>query len=276
ARLPQGRRARPHPGADGVPADLQQRPPADLPGALRVGGPRSRLHRRDPDRHRARCAHLLPQGHLADRLGMGAGDLGPGLAWPRGRPHGVVRDHRFTPDRGSRDPAEGHHRERLPQPVDHRHDADRHGRGPRHRRPRRPQRASHGPDDLEARRPARPRAGGGAGAGRVPFGGHDQHGALPQLRAGGRDEVRVPARDPRGRGRRPLRAQGDTGRGQRLRPGADARGDRGVVHRRLRRDRLVAQVRLDPVLPAVRDLPRAARCGRARAHRGRRAGRRRL
>ena len=56
---------------------------------------------------------------------------------------------------------------------------------------------------------------------------------------------------------------------QRLRLGTHDRGDGGVVHRRVRRDRLAAALRLDALLPAVRHLPGGARSPDARPALGR-------
>ena len=65
--------------------------------------------------------------------------------------------------------------------------------------------------------------------------------------------------------------QGDPGRRQRVRLGADDRRDRGVVPRRVRRHRVAAALRLDAQLPAVRHLPRRPRRRDPAAARGRRA-----
>ena len=48
-----------------------------------------------------------------------------------------------------------------------------------------------------------------ADPGRLPLRRHDLDGPVPRLRARGRHPLRLPARDPGGRGRGPVRAQGD-------------------------------------------------------------------
>ena len=79
----------------------------------------------------------------------------------------------------------------------------------------------------------------------------------------GRHPVRVPPGHPGGD-----RAPGSSSSGRSravttpTASGPDRRGHRGLVRRRLRRDRLAAALRLDPLLPAVRGLP--PRAGRHR------------
>ena len=64
--------------------------------------------------------------------------------------------------------------------------------------------------------------------------------------------------------------QGDPARRQHVRLGPHDRRDRGLLRRRVRRDRVAAAVRLDEVVPAVRGVPDRARLGDARAGRDRR------
>ena len=98
---PQGRRPRHPPGADRVPPDLEQRAPADLPRAVRLGRPGRGLHGGDPDRHRARGAALLPQGHLADRVDLAEVAVAAGAARPPRLADGLVHHHRVAADRGA-------------------------------------------------------------------------------------------------------------------------------------------------------------------------------
>ena len=58
---PSGHRPRDRPGADGVPADLEHRPPAHRAGLLRLGRPRRGLHRGGPARDDGGGARLLPR-----------------------------------------------------------------------------------------------------------------------------------------------------------------------------------------------------------------------
>ncbi|CAA9398854.1 MAG: Undecaprenyl-diphosphatase, partial [uncultured Nocardioides sp.] len=262
-RSPQGRGAGHHPGPDRVPAHLQQRPPADLPGALRLGRPRRRVHRRHPDRHGARGSHLLPPRHLAHRQGLGPVAGQARVAGAPRRPDGVVHHRRLAADRGAGRVAQGRHRGGLPQPVDHRHHPHRDGRRAGHRRPLLTRRQGHQADHPPRRRPH----GYGAGHGPRPRGltqrGHHLDGSGPGLRARGGDPLRVPARHPRRGRRRDLRAQGDPRWRQLLRLGSDPRGHGRELRGGLRGHRLAAPLCLDPLLHAVRPLPRRAGHGDA-------------
>ena len=69
---PSGHRPRDRPGADGVPARLEHRPPAHRAGLLRLGRPGRGLHRRGPARDAGGGARLLPARPVEHRLGVGA------------------------------------------------------------------------------------------------------------------------------------------------------------------------------------------------------------
>ncbi|CAA9394173.1 MAG: Undecaprenyl-diphosphatase, partial [uncultured Nocardioides sp.] len=276
ARSAQGGGAGPHPGPDRVPAHLQQRPPAHLPRALRVGRPGCGVHGGDPDRHRAGRADLLPPRHLAHRLDVGALVGQAGVPRPLRCPDGLVHHPRLAADRGPRRAAQGRHRARLPQPMGDRDGPHRARHRPRHRRPRQRRRQEDRAPDPARRGPDGSRPGAGAHPRCLPQRRHHLHGSPPGLRARGGHPLRLPPRDPRrGRGRA-VRAQGDTQRRQHLRLGPDHRRHGRVLRGRVRRHRLAAALRLDEVVHAVRGLPDRPRARHARAPEHRRALRERL
>ena len=148
----------------------------------------------------------------------------------------------------------------LPQPVDHRHHADRAGRRARGRRPRR--RHATAPidrHDAAARHLAGAGPGAGAGPRRLPLRARRSAWAASSATTG-----RPRPGSPSCWRSRPSSAPGCSSSrrsrgGETPTAGADAGRDGRVVPRRVRRHRVAAALRHDPVLPAVRDLPDRAR-----------------
>ncbi len=121
---PRSHRPRPRPGADRVPADLLQRPPADRAGAARLARPRRRLHRRDPARHDGGGADLLPRRPLAHRRRLARRTAGADPPGQPGGEAGLVHRPRHDPDLDLRLHLQGPDRVGRAQPLPDRLGAD--------------------------------------------------------------------------------------------------------------------------------------------------------